>query len=57
MFKSIKEFYNILVDTYHNFNAIKFKAKDSIELYEIEIDTIKRVKDKMRNIYFDINTI
>lgn len=57
MIKSIKEFYNIFVEAYHKFYALKFKAKDSIELYEIEIDTIKRVKDKMRNIYFDINSV
>lgn len=57
MFKSIKEFYNIFVDAYHKFHAIKFKAKDEIEFYETELDTIKKVKDKMRGIYYDINSI
>lgn len=55
MFKSIKEFYNIFVDTYHKFHASKFKAKDEIELYEIEIDTIKNVYDTLRNIYCNLN--
>lgn len=57
MFKSIKEFYNIFVDTYHKFHALKFKAKDEIEFYEIEIDTIKNVYDTLNNIYSDINRI
>ena len=55
MFKSIKEFYNIFVDTYHKFHAIKFKAKDEIKFYEIKVDTIKNVSDTLRNIYYDIN--
>lgn len=57
MFKSIKEFYNIFVDTYRKFHALKFKAKDEIEFYEIEIDTIKNVSDKLRNIYCNLNGI
>lgn len=57
MIKSIKEFYNIFVDTYRKFHALKFKAKDSIELYEIEVDTIKNVSDKLRNIYSNLNSI
>lgn len=57
MLKSIKEFYNIFVDTYHKFHALKFKAKDEIESYEIEVDTIKNVSDKLRNIYSNINSI
>lgn len=57
MFKSIKEFYNIFVDAYHKFHALKFKAKDEIEFYEIELDRIKIIKDKMRSIYCDINSI
>lgn len=57
MLKSIKEFYNIFVEAYHKFYALKFKAKDSIELYEIELDTIKNVSDKLRNIYSNINSI
>lgn len=57
MFKSIKEFYNIFVDTYRKFHALKFKAKDEIEFYEIEIDTIKNVSDKLCNIYSNLNRI
>ena len=57
MFKSIKEFYNIFVDTYHKFHALKFKAKDEIKFYEIEIDTIKNVSDKLYNIYSNLNSI
>lgn len=57
MFKSIKEFYNIFVETYRKFYALKFKAKDEIEFYEIEIDTIKNVKDMLRDIYYNINRI
>ena len=57
MLKSIKEFYNIFVDTYRKFHALKFKAKDEIEFYEIEIDTIKNVSDKLYNIYFNLNSI
>ena len=57
MFKSIKEFYNIFVDTYRKFHALKFKAKDEIEFYEIEIDTIKNVYDTLNNIYSNLNSI
>lgn len=57
MFKSIKEFYNIFVDAYHKFHALKFKAKDEIEFYEIEIDTIKNVFDMLRDTYSNLNRI
>lgn len=57
MFKSIKEFYNIFVDTYHKFHALKFKAKDEIEFYEIEIDTIKNVFDMLRDTYSNLNRL
>lgn len=57
MFKSIKEFYNIFVDTYCKFHALKFKAKDEIELYEIEIDTIKNVFDMLRDTYSNLNRL
>ena len=57
MIKSIKEFYNIFVETYHKFHALKFKAKDEIEFYEIEIDTIKNVSDKLRDTYYNLNKI
>ena len=57
MIKSIKEFYNIFVEAYHKFYALKFKAKDSIELYEIEIDTIKNVFDMLRDTYSNLNRI
>ena len=55
MLKSIKEFYNIFVEAYHKFYALKFKAKDEIEFYETEIDTIKNIYDTLRNIYYNLN--
>ena len=57
MLKSIKEFYNIFVEAYHKFYALKFKAKDEIEFYETEIDTIKNVFDMLRDTYSNLNRI
>ena len=57
MFNSIKEFYNIFVEAYHKFYALKFKAKDEIEFYETEIDTIKNVFDMLRDTYSNLNRI
>lgn len=57
MFKSIKEFYNIFVEAYHKFHALKFKAKDEIEFYETEIDTIKNVFDMLRDTYSNLNRL
>lgn len=57
MFKNIKELYNIFVNTYRSFYAMKLKAKEEMKKYRIILDKIQTVANKICKIRMDIDEI